>query len=238
MKPKLFKLFGRITAERDQVIQIIKDFFQEQDCLCCYEKADDGCAHDHCHFIASREHSSMKNLRQAFSELCYKVIGEKFRYTIKEYDNEQDAEAYICKGHKVQASVKPEILINTMNIDVDECYTRFHSVAQDIKTGKKCVWKEIIEYIEKVNPDLFTTKFTRRTQVRIASHMYDYYLEKQRMIQGKYVQQCIIQTIIANKFKEKHIKKSMISTWCDDISYFNGMEMQNYQEVDDAFEDL
>ena len=78
-------------------------------------------------------------------------------------------------------------------------------------------WKEVIKYIEEIDPALFTTRFTSGTQVRIAGHLYDWYIKNEKMIQGKYVQQMLIQTIIANKFNSKSLKRSIIEAWTLDI---------------------
>ncbi len=236
---KTHKVFGRITGSKEEVLKCLS-FFNSDEMLVCYEKADDGCSRDHCHFIASKDYKNLKNMREAFSYKCKQELKESNRYSIKEYEEEKDCEAYICKGHKKDAGIPVEILINTYGINVQECYERFHSNAQAYKEQKKTknTWKSVIEYIDENDPTLFDTDFTRATQVCIASHLYDWYLENDKMIQGKYVQQMIITTIIANKWKNKSIKKGIISTWCDDIQYWNGLEMTDYQEVLDAYDDL
>jgi len=236
---KIFKVFGRITGSQEECLSCLK-FFDPQEMLVCFERADDGCSRDHCHFIAQKEYKNMKNLREAFSYKCKQILGETLRYCIKELVEDKDAEAYICKGHKTDASFSPIILINTYGTDVQEAYERFHKTAKEYKEEKKTknTWKAVVQYIEDNDPDLFNNPFNRGTQVRIASHLYDYYLYTDKMIQGKYVQQMIITTIIAHKFETKTIKRSIIESWVDDISYWNGMDQQNYQEVEDAFDDL
>lgn len=237
---KSHKVFGRITATKEECLELIK-FFNDDGVLMCYEKADDGCSHDHCHFIAeSSNYKNLKALRQSFSDRCFKTLNERLRYSIKEYEEEKDAEAYICKGHKKDAGVKPEIIKNTYGIDVQEAYERFHQLASAIKQSKRtvCIWKEVIKHIEEVDPDVFTNRFTSGTTIRIASHLFDYYVQHERMIQGKYVQQMIIQTIIANKFQDKSLKKSVIQSWTGDLQYWNGLDMSYDQSALDAFEDL
>lgn len=236
---KIWKVFGRITGTQEEVLKCV-EFFDKEEMLVCYERADDGCSRDHCHFIAQKEYKNLKTMREAFSYRCKRILEETLRYSMKQYEETQDGEAYICKGHKTDAGIKPNILINTYGINVQEAYERFHKVARDYKEQKqnKNIWKSVIQYIEETDPDLFNSEFKRSTQIRIASHMYDWYLLKERMIQGKYVQQMIITTIIANKWRNKSIKKDIISTWCEDITYFNGMEEVQYQEVVSAFEDL
>lgn len=235
LQMKTFKVFGRITASKDNCHSIITDFFQSENCLACFEHADDGCSRDHCHFIAQAEYKNMKSLRQSLSDKCFKVLGERLQYSIKEYDEEKDGEAYICKGHKTDASVTPDIFINTYDIDVEECYNRFHKTQADIKASKKtcCVWKELITYIEKHDRELFDMEFHRvKTPYRIASHLFDWYIEKGRMIQGKYIQQCIIRTIIANKFQSKKLKKQIISEWYEDFTYYASGEVHTAQEIE------
>jgi len=236
---KTYKVFGRITGTKVEVLDCLT-FFDSSEMLVCYEKADDGCSRDHCHFIAQKDYKNLKNLREAFSYKCKQILKETLRYSIKEYEEQKDCEAYICKGHKKDAAVRPDILINTYGIDVQECYERFHKTAQAYKEEKKTknTWKAVAAFIEEVNPDLFKNPFTKGTPIRIASHLYDWYLMNDKMIQGKYVQQMIITTIIANKFNNKELKKLIVSTWCDDIAYWNGMEMTCYTEVEDAFNDL
>ena len=43
------------------------------------------------------------------------------------------------QGHKKDASIKPDIFINTYGIDVQECYDRFHTLASKIKQEKVLV---------------------------------------------------------------------------------------------------
>lgn len=236
---KLYKIFGRITGTKEECLEVLK-FFDAEEMLACYERADDGCSRDHCHFIGQKEYKNLKNLREALSYKCKQILKETLRYSVKEYDEQQDAEAYICKGHKKDSAIQPDIIINTYGINVQEAYERFHQVARDYKEQKqtKNIWKSVIEYIDEVDPDLFGCKFSRAIQIRVASHLYDWYLLKERMIQGKYVQQMIITTIIANRWKSKNIKKEIISTWCDDIQYWNGLAMVDHQDVEDAFDDL
>ena len=232
---KTFKAFGRITATKEQCRLIITSFFDSDDCLACYEKADDGCSRDHSHFIAKCEYKNFKSLRQSFSDKCYKILGERLQYSIKEYDEEKDAEAYICKGHKKDASITPDIFINTYKTNVEESYNRFHKVQADIKEAKKtvCVWKELIAYIEKHDRELFDMEFhSIKTPYRIASHLFDWYILKDRMIQGKYVQQCIIRTVIANKFKDKNLKKQIIKEWYEDFTYFSCGETYDHSMID------
>lgn len=235
-----FKVFGRVTGTRQEVLSCLS-FFGDNPMLVCFESADDGCSRDHCHFVSeSSNHRSLKALRQAFSDKCKKELKEVNRYSLKELEEDKDSEAYICKGSKKDKSVKPEILKNTLNVDVDGAHERYHRVASDIKNVKqtRCVWKEVINYIEEVNPSLFTTRFTHGTQIRIAGHLYDWYVKHEKMIQGKYVQQMIIQTIIANKFNSKSLKRNIVEAWTSDISYFNGMEMGYDKDAQDAFEQL
>jgi len=240
---KVYKLFGRITGTREECISCLK-FFDSKEMLVCYERADDGCSRDHCHFIAQKEYKNMKNLREAFSYKCKQELGETLRYSIKEYEELKDAEAYICKGHKTDAAIKPDILINTYGIDVQESYERFHKTAYAYKEAKKtkCIWKELIAYIEDKEPDFFGDEFSEIygsvLQVRIASYLYDYYLENDRMIQGKYFQQMIITTVIAHKKKSKAIKRCIIESWTDDISYWNGMDQHYYAGVQEAFDNI
>jgi len=232
----MFIVFGRITALKSECETILKKFYLSQDMLACYERADDGCSRDHCHFLARTEsYKSMKSLRNQFSELCYKTLGERLRYQVKEYDETLDAEAYLCKGHKKDASVKPDIFINTYGIDVQECYDRFHTLASKIKQEKytKATWKEVVKYIEENDPALFTKEFTPKIQWQIAAHMYDYYVLHERMIQGKFVQQMILNTIISQKFNSKTLKKSFLQEWCSDLSYWNGMEQVLPPGLDD-----
>lgn len=236
---KVQKVFGRITGTKEEVKECLS-FFDEDEMLACYERADDGCSRDHCHFIAQKEYKNLKNLREAFSYKCKQVLGETLRYSMKEYEEEKDAEAYLCKGHKKDGSIGPDVFINTYGINVQEAYERFHKVARNNyeKKQTKNIWKSVIQYIEETDPGLFSSEFTRATQIRIASHMYDWYLLKERIIQGKYVQQMVITTIIANKWKSKTIKKGIINTWCDDISYWDGLAQRDYEEVTQAFEEL
>lgn len=238
---KMHVLFGRITGEQPECERILKKFFLPNDCLACMENADDGCSRTHCHFIARTDkYKNMKTLRQCLADLCKKVFQEALRYSVKDYDEDKDGEAYICKGHKTDASVAPRIFINTYGIDVQESYDRFHKTAADIKQSKhaKAVWKEVVLYIEKQNPKFFQQTFTPATQIHIAGYLYDYYISKERMIQGKFVQQMILSTIIANKFNSKTLKKSFVQTWTSDLQYWNGLEMAYSSEITDAFEDL
>jgi len=232
----LFIVFGRITdGSKNLLSEILKEFYFSDDMLACFERADDGCTRDHCHFIARTDRfKNMKTLRQSFADHCKKKLGEALRYSIKEYDSTKDAEAYICKGHKKDASISPDVFINTYGIDVQDCYERFHATASKIKQEKcsKAIWKEVIKYIEENDPQLFKQEFSPKIQYKIASHLYDYYIAKERMIQGKYVQQMIINTIIAQKFNSKTLKKSFISEWCSDLTYWNGMEQVFSNEVD------
>lgn len=232
---KTLRVFGRITGTKEECNEIITSFFSNEECLACYEKADDGCSHDHCHFIAKVDYKNMKSLRQSFSDKCFKVLKEKLRYSIKEYEEEKDAEAYICKGHKKDASVRPDIFINTYSIDVEECYNRFHQMATKIKEDKKtvCVWKELVSYIEKNDRECFDMDYHHiRTPFRIASHLFDWYILKDRMIQGKYIQQCIIRTVIANKFKSKDLKKQIIKEWYEDFTYYSCGETYDNSYLD------
>lgn len=239
---KLFIIFGRITAEQPDCESILKNFYFSSDMLACMENADDGCSRTHCHFIARTDRfKNLKTLRQSFSDLCKKTLGEALRYSVKEYDESKDAEAYICKGSKSDASVTPNVFINTYGIDVQEMYDKFHETASKIRQNKhtKAIWKEVIDYIEGKDPKFFKQDFSNKVKIRIASYLYDYYLDKGRIIQGKYVQQMILQTIIANKFNSKDLKKSVILSWCDDLAYWNGMENTfNPNDMEDLDSDL
>jgi len=230
---KTWKVFGRITASLEECKEIINSFYDKEMVLACYEVADDGCSRDHCHFIASVSYKNLKSLRQAFSEKCFKILGERNQYSVKEYTEESKGEEYICKGHKKDASVKPNIFINTYDIDVEEHYNRFHEAQKVFKQNQSTssVWKELINYIDKKDPELWSKNYNTKTAYRIASHLFDWYIEKGRMIQGKYIQQGIIRTIIANKFKDKNIKKSIISEWSEDFSYYSSG--QEYSRVED-----
>lgn len=218
---KEWKVFGRITGEKEECRDIIQSFFKQDGILACYERADDGCSRDHTHFIASADFKNLKSLRQSFSEKCFKILGERLRYSIKEYEELKDAEAYICKGHKKDASVKPDIYINTYNNDVEESYNRFHKVQADIKQNQKtiCVWKEVNQYIRNKDPTILSGKIKSDTAWKIADFLFDWYLLKGRMIQGKYIQQGIIRTIIANNFKTKTVKGQILSEWVQDFQY-------------------
>lgn len=230
---KSYLAFGRITATKEQCTEIIKTFFDSEDCLACYEKADDGCSRNHSHFIARCSFKNFKSLRQSFSDKCYKILGERLQYSIKEYDQEKDAEAYICKGHKKDASITPDIFINSYNTDVEECYNRFHKVQAQIKETQKtvCVWKEVVNFINKRDDKLLTGKVRSDTAWKIADFLFDYYMSRGKMIQGKYVQQCIIRTIIANSFKSKTVKGQIITDWVTDL-YINEEESEfKYQET-------
>jgi hypothetical protein len=236
----MFKVFGRVTGTQEECLKVL-EFFEPNPVLVCFESADDGCSRDHCHFVAeSSNYRSMKSLRESLSKKCFKVLEEKLRYSIKEIEVDKDAEAYICKGNKKDKSVKPTIIKNTLNVDIDEAHERYHRVASVVKNYKQttCVWKEVIKYIEEVNPTLFSSRFTNGTQVRVASHLYDWYIKNEKMIQGKYVQQMVIQTIIAQKFNSKSLKRTIIEAWTSDITYFNGMDMGYDKDAESAFEDL
>lgn len=232
-KMKTFKVFGRITGSLGECESIITSFFKQDSVLACFESADDGCSQDHSHFIGEADYKNMKSLRQAFSEKCFKTLGERLRYSIKEYVEESDGESYICKGHKKDSAVKPNIFINTYNIDVETAYNRFHSNQKSYKESQKVctVWKELIKYIDKTDPELFNQKYNVNTAWKIANHLYDWYIFREKMIQGKYVQQMIIRTVIAHKFKEKEIKKSIIKEWSEDFTYYSSGEIYMHHQI-------
>lgn len=225
-----FKVFGRITGTLEECKNCIESFFESNGILACYEVADDGCSRDHCHFIATAQYKNFRSLRQSFSDKCFKILGEKLRYSVKEFDEALDSVAYICKGHKKDASVKPNIFINTYDINVEDSYRRFHKAQADYKENRKVcsVWKELIIYIEEVDPELFNRDYDVRSAYRIASHLYDWYLKKGKTIQGKYYQQNILRTVIANKWKNKTVKRSIIKEWSEDFQYFSSGEQHTH----------
>jgi len=230
----VYKLFGRVTTNEDNVRTILEYFDEVQ--LACMEGPDSGVTADHCHFIATKDAKNIRTLRENFSYRCKKIIGSANQYQLKEYQADKTgAEEYLCKGDKNDASKKPKIIINNINIDIDEYHRRFHQVASDIKTSKSPpVWKKVIEYIEKVDPAIFNSRCTRATQVLIAGHMWDFYIKENRMIQGKFFQQMVLQTILAHKFNDSDMKRRVVEEWCQDITYWTGMNEVYYEHVEDA----
>lgn len=219
------KIFGRITfSDKKELTELLTNFFDPNNILACFESADDGCNNDHIHFVAeTSRYNTLKTLRQSFSLKCYKTCSAKNAYSLKPYDPELLGENYICKGHKKDLTVKPDVFINTMKIDVNHHYEDFHNRQQEHKksSNTRNTWKSIVSYIDTKDPLLLHTELTRKTQFRICSLMYDYYIENDKIVQGKYQQQNILRTIIAHSFKSREVKKQIILDWSDDFTYYS-----------------
>jgi len=218
-------VFGRIThSDVNTLKELLTSFYDEHPLIACYESADDGCSRDHCHFIASTSNfKNLRVLRQSFSNACFKQLKEKNMYSLKEYDPEKKCLEYICKGHKKDQSLKPNIFCNTYDINVEEYYKNFHENQKIHKTTNnyKNTWTAIVNYIDKKEPNLLHSEPNVKTQYKICSYMYDYYVENEKMIMGKYQQQNILRTIISQCFKETAVKRTIIMDWCDDFHYYN-----------------
>ena len=168
---KMIKVFGRITAPKDDCIYIVQKCFSRV--LMCYEKADDGCSRDHCHFIGETDQNkNYKALRTKLSSLTKERTNQTLNYSLKEYDPDKDAEAYICKGHKKDAAVPPEILINDYNEDVSANYDRFHATASAIKADRhnKPIWRDLVSYIQKTRP-MYISEILKT--LRIEPHQFN-----------------------------------------------------------------
>lgn len=264
---KQIRVFGRITASQADCIDILTFFNNSSYLLACYEQPDSGCTSSHCHFIAeSEEYTSMNSLRNQFSKKVLKKLELPGRYSLKEEDTQQDAVAYICKdkdghskycknGHEHSTTVPTNIFINRISYwrsiggiegldhckyDIVEAHKRYWDVFSELKASKsiKNTWKSVIEYIESVDQDFFQRPLRHTTGIRIASHLYDWYVTHEKIIHGKFHQQMIIQTIITQKYNSKTLKKSMIMEWCSDLQYWNGMENTFDSEAKDEFDDL
>ncbi len=243
------EVFGRITGNEHEIKLVLLTFFSNakevpvydaiipEGMLACLESPDSGCSREHSHFLASStDYKNMKSLRNGFSECCKKILGETLRFSIKEYDQVKDAEAYICKGHKTDKTIMPNIILNNRLILVDRrpnqalaiqiAHDRYHQVADELKAEKsiKSTWRPVVDWIKAKEPEFFTQTLTPAVRVRLASHLYDYYLEQGRMIQGKYFQTTVLQTVIANQFNSKTLKRCVVSSWLSDLWEWNGLE--------------
>lgn len=257
---KNIRVFGRITASQLQCEDILNLFFLNSPyILACYEEPDSGCSSAHCHFIASSDdYSSINSLRNQFSALVLKNLKLPGKYSLKLEDTEQDAVAYICKditGHKKFCcnekhhckTVPVNIFLNkdknnfpTMTFDIGEAHRRYWTTFSELKASKsiKNTWKAVVDYIEQNDSEIFNKPLRKTTHIKIASYLYDWYVENERVIQGKYVQQTIINTIIVQKYNSKTLKKSLVMDWCSELSYFNGMEQTFDSECLQDFDDL
>ena len=229
----LFKVFGRITAAKEDCQKILEDYYDPQ-ILAVMEGQDDTTMATHCHYIAFKEAKSMKNLRQNLSNKCVDVLNEKNKYSVKLYDDAQDAEAYICKG-KDPEDLFPNanVIINTLNVDTEAAHERYWEMHKEMQNKKqtKAIWKQVTQDLEKFFPEIFLEELTRGTSLKIASFLYDWYIQNERLVQGKYQQQTIINTIIIHKFKNKTLKRLVCETWVEDACYWNGMAMEYHPDV-------
>ncbi len=230
------KIFGRITAQdKDQISTILNSIFDPSQILACLEHSDDGCSNTHSHFIGETDnYKTLKSLRQSLSTKCYKSLGLHNQYTIKEYKPDSNCEAYICKGHKKDTTLKPDIFINTLNIDTQLQYDTFHENQKTYKesTQVRNVWKSILQYINQKEPLLLHGEYSNKVTLKICSLMYDYYIENDKIVQGKYQQQNILRTIIAHSFKSREVKKSIILEWSQDFQYYSSGELKDSQIFD------
>ena len=209
----MIKVFGRITAEKDDCQKIVKDVFSKA--LMCYEQPDSGCASAHCHFIAETERfKNIKSLRMKIADLTKNATGQSHQYSIKPYDPDKDAEAYICKGHKKDAAVIPEILINDYNEDIDDSRNRYHSTAQELKADRhsKPIWRDLVSYIQETNP-MFEAEILKKHRVKdrkpaveqmaeaIAFHLYDMMEKTDRAMPNPYLAKQAVLTAMSRLCK-------------------------------------
>lgn len=234
-------LFGRITGELDQVKKILAAFVIEgEDVLGCYEMPDSGCTQNHVHFLLlSTRFKSIKSARVTLSGYCKAELKADKQYSLKENDPAQDAEAYICKdkvSHSLGSDSPNNIFINTKGRDVKLAYKRYWDKNEEISESKlqtKNRWVTICDYIEGRDPNFFKKPADTYTPLKVASFIYDYYVSKKIMILGAHYQRSLIQTIVANKFNCRTLKKSTILGWVDGMTYWNGMGMVDDQNIPD-----
>lgn len=217
-------IFGRITADREICKKIAHELCKF--IVMCYEGVDDGCSAPHCHFVAEtkREYKNLASFRQAFSKLCKQYIGKPNQYSVKIIDPSENWKAYLCKGSKKTKEVKPEILINDINLNVEECHKEFHQNRENFKKDKhdKPIWREFEAYIQETNPAVFTHRFHHQSILsvykEVADALYDYYLMKDKMFLSDTVMRSIVQTVTARNVKKclifnKACKKDLTSRW-------------------------
>jgi hypothetical protein len=224
------KIFGRITSpDKLKIQEILESIFDPTSLLACYETADDGCSNFHSHFIGeTSNYKTLKSLRQSLSTKCYKSLSLHNQYSIKEYKEDLQAEAYICKGHKKDLKIKPDIFINTLGVDTQTQHEIFHENQKTFKETQNVrnTWKSIKQYIDQKDPLLLHGEYGQKTTLKICSLMYDYYIENDKIVQGKYQQQNILRTIIAHSFKSREVKKSIILDWSSDFTYYSSGEIR------------
>lgn len=239
----MIKVFGRITASREDCVAIVKQCFSS--ILMCYEVADDGCSRDHCHFIGETDNSkNIKSLRMKISDLTKAATGESHQYSIKPYDPDKDAEAYICKGHKKDAAIKPEILINDYKENVESSYDRFHETASNIRADKhnKALWRDLLAYVEKTEP-MFISKilkthkgkyehlnFRRVSYIQehiypeilkgLSLHLYDLILKTDRAIPNTYLAKQAITTVLSRLYHDTDSRQLISKTFIPTDLFF------------------
>lgn len=187
------RIFGRITTTKENILNITSDILKID--LMVYED------NNHCHFVGEplREYKNLSSFRYVMNKKCKEIIGLANQYSIKLLDEEAEWREYLCKGDKKNSQIKPDVMINNIELDINKYNELFHQNQKEFKQDKhvKTIWRDFEKDIQENNPELFKSNNVDTLYENIGKALFDYYIVKDKMFQSPNIMRNIITTIIA-----------------------------------------
>lgn len=203
--------FIRITADDDQAVQ---ELVQDQQALVCKEGPDSekNCRKTHYHMLLDSDLSDNGLRKQIYK--YFKVSEEDKGQKTCAFTQVKDVEGckrYICKGLE---NVKPEIIVNTMMINVDRYYHDYWDIFSSLKkqgqAEAKAAKSRTIEFY-----DYFDSNYTgeanrlsrqKLSQAKVCNIMCRWFQEQGYTMPTKWQGQQIVITCYA-RYSEQSVKE-------------------------------
>lgn len=137
----------RITSKIDNFMEMYGSVFKDGKCLIVREKGGTDDQHYHAYVSGINYNTLCGRLKRYF-------VGNK-QYSCRKVRNQEMQQRYLCKGTEIH---KPDVVLNTLGVNVEEGYKRFWSDRAEYVAKAKDKAKSAVEFKQMLYQRVLDTK--------------------------------------------------------------------------------